>query len=110
MILQFHPSLAGCAKLERRFPVLVGDEEVGLGDDVHANEDVVVVEVGAIDFDVALQLAVGEADMNEVSVRLLVAADAHERFLSVGLEAEGLDDAGRNERKLWPVSHAALSV
>ena len=46
---KIHATFRGGAELERGLAALIGDEEVGLSDDVHANEQVVVVEVGAID-------------------------------------------------------------
>lgn len=65
-VLQLHAALAGCAiidfvaslveELEGGLAVGVGDEEIGLSDDVHTNEHVVIIKVGTVGVDITLQL------------------------------------------------------
>ena len=102
--LQFHAALVGCTvidfvaslveELERGLAVSVGDEEVGLRDDVHADEHVVIIKLGAKDFYIVHDLSVREDNMNLVRVGLLVAADAHKASSATGLETKAFDNAG----------------
>ena len=48
--------------------VLVGDEKVGLRDDVHAKQQVVIINVRAIDFMLGNKFAVRKSDMYHICV------------------------------------------
>ena len=108
--LQFHPSLAGCAELENRLPVGVGDEEVTEDNDIHANEHVDVLKIALHDLDAGHEVARGNEQVDEIDVGTGVPAYARDAALFVGLEIQLADDARRNNSGVGTVSQMARSV
>ena len=63
----------------------VGDKEIGLRNEIHANEHIVVIDVGSINDEIAVEITVGQTKVNEIDANLLVATDAHQTGVLKGL-------------------------
>ena len=91
-------NLACCRNVECEMvmAVFAGEKEVGLRNEIHANEHVVVVNIGSIGDEVAVKIAVGQTKMDEIDSHLLIATNAHQAGMLERLKAESLDNAGGN--------------
>ena len=71
--------------------------EVATGDDVHADDGVVVAEVGLVNFLIGDDVARRQRDVHEVCVALGLPADARHATLSEAFRAQFIDECHRED-------------